>query len=377
MKITFSHGLVVLSFFCSSLICSASPTPLVRLKELGRFDGWRENYVTGVGLVTGLAGTGDSARSKATRQSLSNLMARFDINIPENAISTRNVAAVVVTAALPPFARSGDRLDVTVTSIGDAKSLLGGNLLLMPLKGPDDQVYCLAQGPVNVSGYKFESNDSYQQTNHPTAGMISTGCTVENTVLSTVLKDRTSVRYLLNTPDYTVVGNITKAINATVPGVEANARDAGSIDIFFKEKINDERLVNFLSSIEAIAVEPAKIARIVVNERSGLIVSGTDVQISPVTITQGDLRISVTTASVVSQPLVFGRAGNGVQTVSSRDSKINVKAMDEKTITLQSGNTVNDLVTELTRQKVAIRQIVSVLQALRAAGALYADIIVQ
>lgn len=369
-------AILLLGMLSHAGVEAANP-PLVRLKELGRFDGWRENYITGVGLVTGLAGTGDSARSKATRQSLSNLMARFDINIPENAVSTRNVAAVVVTAILPPFARSGDRLDVTVTSIGDAKSLLGGNLLLMPLKGPDDQVYCLAQGPVNVSGYKFEMNDSYQQTNHPTAGMISVGCTVEKNVLSAVLKDRTSVRYLLNTPDYSVVGHITKAINANISGVTAISRDAGSIDINFAESAGDERLVTILSSIEAITVEPAKVARVVVNERSGLIVSGTDVQISPVTITQGDLRISVTTASVVSQPLVVGRAGNGVQTVVSRDSKINVKAVEEKTITLQSGNTVNDLVTELTRQKIAIRQIVSVLQALRAAGALYADIIVQ
>lgn len=372
-------GLFAILLVCmfGTVCVEAANTPLVRLKELGRFDGWRENYITGVGLVTGLAGTGDSARSKATRQSLSNLMARFDINIPENAISTRNVAAVVVTAILPPFARSGDRLDVTVTSIGDAKSLLGGNLLLMPLKGPDDQVYCLAQGPVNVSGYKFEMNDSYQQTNHPTAGMISVGCTVEKNVLSAVLKDRSSVRYLLNTPDYSVVGHITKAINTNISGVTAVSRDAGSIDINFSEKAGDERLVTILSSIEAITVEPAKVARVVVNERSGLIVSGTDVQISPVTITQGDLRITVTTASVVSQPLVVGRASSGIQTVVSRDSKINVKAVEEKTITLQSGNTVNDLVTELTHQKIAIRQIVSVLQALRAAGALYADIIVQ
>ena len=349
----------------------------VRLKDLGRFDGWRENYVTGIGLVTGLAGTGDSARNKATRQSLSNLMARFDLNVAEAAVASRNVGAVVVTAVLPPFARAGDRIDVTVSSIGDAKSLSGGSLLMTPLKGPNDQVYCLAQGAVNVSGYKFEANDSYQQDNHPTVGLVAAGCTVENTVLSNVLREHRSVRYLLNDPDYALSSSISKAINAAVPGAEAVSRDAGSVDVFFKDVLNDEKLVNFLSAIEAISVVPLQRARVVVNERSGLIVAGADVKISPVTISQGDLRVSVTTSSVVSQPVVIGRASSAVQTVVTRDSKIEVNPEREKTVVVHSGNSVNDLVEELIRQKIPVRQVVAVLQALRAASALYADIVVQ
>lgn len=370
-----------LFFFVSGLLlistaeCTANAP--VRLKDLGRFDGWRENYVTGIGLVTGLAGTGDSARSKATRQSLSNLMARFDLNIGEAAIASRNVGAVVVTAVLPPFARAGDRIDVTVSSIGDAKSLSGGSLLMTPLKGPNDQVYCLAQGAVNVSGYKFEVNDSYQQDNHPTVGLVAAGCTVENTVISNVLRERRSVRYLLNDPDYALSAGVSKAINASIPGAEAISRDAGSIDIQFKDALDDEKLVNFLSAIEALSVVPQQRARVVVNERSGLIVAGADVRISPVTISQGDLRISVTTTSVVSQPFVVGRSSSAVQTVVTRDSKIEVNPEREKTVVVHGGNSVNDLVEELIRQKVPVRRVVAVLQALRAAGALHADIVVQ
>lgn len=373
-KTGFCLLILSLSFFSSAASFAAQS---VRLKDLGRFDGWRENYITGIGLVTGLAGTGDSARSKATRQSLSNLMARFDLNVAESAMASRNVGSVVVTAVLPPFARPGDRIDVTVSSVGDAKSLAGGSLLMTALKGPNDKVYCLAQGAVNVSGYKFEMNDTYQQDNHPTVGLVAAGCTVENAVMSNVLRDHRSVRYLLNDPDYALSASISKAINSAVPGAEAISRDAGSVDVFFKDTLNDERLVNFLSAIEAILVTPEQRARVVVNERSGLIVAGADVRISPVTISQGDLRVNVTTSSVVSQPAVIGRASSSVQTVVTRDSKIEVDPRADKAVVIRSGNSVNDLVEELIRQKVPVRQVVAVLQALRAAGALYADIVVQ
>lgn len=350
----------------------------VKLKDLGRFDGWRENYITGIGLITGLAGTGDSPRSKATRQALANLMARYDLNVSESAIASRNVAAVVVTASLPAFARSGDRIDVAVSSIGDAKSLAGGSLLMTPLKGPNDQIYCLAQGALTVSGYKFEANDTYEQNNHPTAGIVSAGCTVETAVLANTLsRDRKSVRYLLNNPDYALAAMIAKAIKASISGVDVSARDAGTIDIRLSDSVTDDGLVALLSALEAVAVEPEQRARVVVNERSGLIVAGADVSISPVMITQGNLRITVTTSSVISQPLVIGRASGSVGAVVVPESAVSVSPVNENAVVVRSGTNVNDLVEELARQKVGVRQIVSVLQALRTAGALYADIIVQ
>lgn len=361
----------------ASACVSISAAVAVRLKDIGRFDGWRENYITGVGLVSGLAGTGDSARSRVTRQALANVVSRFDLNIPEGAIASRNVAVVMVTAALPPFSRSGDRIDVTVSSVGDAKSLSGGSLLLTPLKGPDDQIYCLAQGQINVSGYRVEQNESYVQSNHPTAGLISSGCTVERSVISTVMKENNRVVYLLNDPDYSLAHAVSEQISKKIPDVSAKVRDAGAVEIQFDKTTTSDMLAGVMSSIESVQVETKPKSRVVINERSGLIVAGADVSISPVSITQGDLRVTVTTGSVVSQPLIIGRSGTGVQTVVTRDSQVKVEPASERVISVHSGNTVSDLVSELTRQKVGIRQIVAVLQALRAGGALYADIVIQ
>lgn len=362
---------------CVTISSMALASTSVRLKDVGRFDGWRENYITGIGLVSGLAGTGDSPRSRVTRQALANVVSRFDLSVPEGAIASRNVAVVMVTAALPPFSRSGDRIDVTVSSVGDAKSLSGGSLLLTPLKGPNDQIYCLAQGQVNVSGFRVEQNDSYVQTNHTTSGLVSSGCTVERAVISAVLKDNSRVVYLLNDPDYSLARAVSERINSQVPGVTARVRDAGAVEVQLQNAVSNDALAGVLSSIESVEVEASPKSRVVINERSGLIVAGADVSISPVTITQGDLKVTVTTGSVVSQPLTFGRAGAGVQTVVTRDSQVKVDPGSDRVISVNSGNTVSDLVGELTRQKVGIRQIVAVLQALRAAGALYADIVIQ
>ena len=193
---------ILLTLACLFL-CSTSTAESVRLKDLGRIDGWRENYLVGLGVVTGLAGTGDSARSKATRQSIANLMSNFDIAIASEQINSRNVAIVSIIASLPPVTRPGDRVDVVVTSLGDARSLVGGTLLLSPLKGPDGQIYALAQGPVSIGGYRYDQNGNVAQKNHPTVGNIPGGAQIEAEIASSLIRPDGSFDFVLSSPDYT------------------------------------------------------------------------------------------------------------------------------------------------------------------------------
>ena len=367
------YWMALLALACSTATLA---TP-VALRDLGRFDGWRDNYLTGVGMVTGLAGSGDSSRSTATRQSLANLLARYNLNIPASAIVSHNAAMVVVTASLPPFARPGDRIDVTVSSVGDALSLSGGSLLITPLKGPDDHTYCLAQGSINVNGYKFESNDTVEQKNHPTVGLISAGCTIEATAPDQSLAPDGKFRFILNDRDYSVANSIAQRINSDIPEIKAVPRDAGLVEIQLQSTtLSDSDQINMIARIEGLLVEPTHKARIVVNERSGLIVAGADISITPVTISQGDIKLSIAQGTIVSQPLIIGNNNPAVRTVVARDTSIDVDEQDGRLV-IHSGNTVGDLVDLLTKNQVTTRQTIAILQALHAAGALFAEIIVQ
>src|SRR5215831_18931484 len=188
----------------------------VRVKDLGKIYGWRENALIGYGVVTGLAGTGDSPVNQTTRQTISNLLSQFDLVVTPAQIQSRNVAVAMVTASLPPFARPGDTLDVTVTSLGDARSLVGGALMLTPLKAPDNRVRALAQGPLSVGGYKYDLNGNVVQKNHPTTGAIPGGASVEVGVTADVLKVGQRVTFLLSDPDFTTASRIADAVNATL-----------------------------------------------------------------------------------------------------------------------------------------------------------------
>ncbi|MFY7940018.1 MAG: flagellar basal body P-ring protein FlgI, partial [Burkholderiaceae bacterium] len=248
----------------------------VRVKDLGKLQGWRENALFGTGIVTGLAGTGDSSTNRATRQALSNAMAQFNLSIPADQIQSRNVALVMVSASLPTFAREGDALDVTVTSTGDSRSLLGGSLLLTPLKAPNGRVYALAQGPLQVGGYRYDANGNVVQKNHPTVGSIPNGATVEVGVSAQMLDDQYNVTFVLNQADYTTANRVASAINNQVALGIAQAKDASGIDILVPE-LDRRRLVAFFARLESVMVEPDRRARVVVNERTGTVVSGGDV----------------------------------------------------------------------------------------------------
>ena len=354
----------------------ARAAELIRVKDLGKVQGWRENALTGYGIVTGLAGTGDSPANRATRQALANLLAQFNLTVPPEQIQSRNVATVVVTASLPAFAREGDTLDVTVASAGDARSLVGGTLLAAALKGPNGRVYALAQGPLSIGGYRYDANGNLQQKNHPTVGSIPGGAVVEVAVTSDVLDAARNVTFVLADPDYTTANRVAEAINRQVGGGLAEARDANGVDIHVPPEARPH-LVSFLAGIENVTVEPDRRAKVVINERTGTVVSGGDVRIERVVISQGELKISIASENTASQPLVVGDAPAGVRTAIVTNTRIEVDEQSAPGFVPPGHNTVADLVQALARMKTNTRDVISILRAIKAAGALHAELIIQ
>ena len=366
---------LVLAFLLG--VASLAHADEIRIKDLGKFSGWRENALVGYGLVTGLAGTGDSPGSKATRQSIANLLSQFDFTIAPEQIQSRNVAVVIVTASLPAFARAGDSVDVTVTSLGDARSLVGGSLLLTPLKGPNQRVYALAQGPVAVGGYKYDLNGNVVQKNHPTVGGIPGGAVVEVGVTSQMVAANDTVTFVLGEPDYTTAHRVATKINAALGAALAEASDAAGVSIQVPPA-SRARLSAFLTQVENLAIEPDRRAKVVINERTGTVVAGADVRISRVAISHGDLRVSIVTEHTVSQPFqVQAGIAPGVRTTTISNSRVDVAERNESGYIEPGSNTVAELVQSLTRIKTNTRDIISILRAIKAAGALHAELVVQ
>lgn len=346
----------------------------VRVKDLGRLQGWRDNALVGYGLVTGLAGTGDSPSNKATRQALSNLLSQFNQAIAADQVQSRNVAVVMVTAALPVLAREGDTLDVTVTSSGDARSLVGGSLLMTPLRAANGRTYALAQGPLSVGGYRYDANGNVVQKNHPTVGSVPGGATVE-VGMPRSAGEQTQVTFVLGNPDYTTAMRVAEAINQSLGSPVADARDASGIEIRIPED-DRARPVPFLARIENVLVEPDRRAKVVINERTGTVVAGGDVRIQRVAVSHGDLRVSIASETAVSQPGYVGGYLPGVRTAQVTNSQVDVTE-GAGTGFVASGNTVADLVQALARMRTNTRDIISILRAVKAAGALHAELVVQ
>lgn len=348
----------------------------VRIKDLGRMQGWRDNAIVGYGIVTGLAGTGDSSTNKTTRQALANVYSQFNLTIAPDQVQSRNVAVVLVTAALPSFAHEGDTLDVTVTSAGDARSLVGGSLLMTPLKAANGKTYALAQGSLSVGGYRYDANGNVVQKNHPTVGSVPGGATVEVGVDAQVLSDRQDVTFLLAEADYTTATRIADAINTRLGGDLARARDASGVVIRVPD---DQRadLSKYLTRIENVAVIPDRRAKVVINERTGTVVSGGDVRISRVAISHGDLKIAITTQNTASQPLFIGSGGPGIRSEIVSNTRVDVDEQNGPGYVGPGNNTVADLVQTLARMKTNTRDIISILRAVKAAGALHAELVLQ
>lgn len=343
----------------------------VRIRDLGRFLGQRDNALVGYGIVTGLAGSGDSARSEVTRQALRNALSRLGANVETGQLQSRNVAAVIVTATLPSSANVGDRIDVTVSSIGDARSLAGGTLLMTPLLGPNQQTYALAQGSLVVGGHRFDSQLNSNQRNYPTTGTVAGGATVEAPVQPELMGGGV-LTFILRDPDFATAQRIAEGINQSLGRSAARVRGAEAVLI----SADAAEVSNLIARVEDVTVTPTELARVVINERMGTVVAGEAVQISSVVISQGDIRVAVTAENTASQPQYYAGYGEGVQSLVVTNTRLDVATGHDAVVRLPN-TSVGDLVQALSRAHVDTRGIIAVLQAIKAAGALHAEIIVQ
>jgi flagellar P-ring protein precursor FlgI len=342
----------------------------VMLRDLVSIEGVRTNQLVGYGLVVGLQSTGDTLRnSQFTQQSLSAMLERMGVNVNGLQMQTRNVAAVVVTATLPAFARQGSPLDVQVSSMGDAKSLVGGTLMVTPLLGADGQVYAVGQGPVVVGGFQAAGAAAAVKTGVQTAGRIPGGATVEREIPNT-LDDLDTLRLALRDPDFTTAERIQQAINTRLGPDTAQATDLGTVDLHVPPAFS-HHVTALLAQVERIEVKPDTPARVVIDEKSGTIVVGADVKLDPVAVTHGNLTVRVTETPQVSQPGPFSRG----QTVVTPKTQIDVNDhADRKLQILSRSVTLKELVDGLNVLGLGPRDLIQVLNALKAAGALHAEL---
>lgn len=364
-------GLSLLVLLCVLVSATSVDAKTTRIKDIVDIEGVRDNQLVGYGLVVGLNGTGDSLNnSPFTEQSLAAMLERMGVSVRDQNLNTGNVAAVMVTATLPPFTNQGSRIDVTISALGDASSLQGGTLLVTPLMAADSEVYAVAQGPVAISGYSASAAAGTQTQNIPTAGRIASGAIVERE-LDFKLTDLTEVRLALRNPDFTTARRIVQAINGFTSASVASTDNAASITLKRPDNYQGN-IVELITDIEQLPVEPDQAARVVIDERSGVIVMGSDVKISTVAIAQANLTVKITETPQVSQPNPFAEVGNTV-VVPRSDIDVNASP-DAKLALVETGVTLQDLVTGLNRLGVPPRDVITILQAIKAAGALQAEI---
>ena len=343
---------------------------LSRIKDLATVEGVRSNQILGYGIVVGLNGTGDTLNNAPfTKQSLQAMLERLGVNTRGANMRTANVAAVMVTANLPPFATQGTRLDVTVSALGDAKSLQGGTLLVTPLLGADGQVYAVSQGPVAIAGFAAEGDAAKITRGVPTVGRIANGGLVEREIDFALNKLKT-LRLSLRNPDFTTAKRMAAAINDFIGGESAEPTDPSTIVLQIPPRFHGN-MIRLLTEIEQLRVQPDQLARVVIDERSGIIVMGRDVRVSTVAVAQGNLTVTISEDPQVSQPNEFG---NGRTVVTPRTNvKVDTEGSNKLALVKESV-TLRELVDGLNALGIGPRDMISILQAIKASGALQADI---
>ena len=353
---------------------AAAPMPVLafsRVKDLIEVQGIRDNMLVGYGLVVGLNGTGDSLKNAPfTQQSIQTMLERLGVNTRGQVMQTKNVAAVMVTASLPAFAAPGTRIDVSVSAMGDAKNLQGGTLLVTPLFGADGQTYALGQGPVAIGGFSAGGDAGSVTRGVPTAGRISNGAIVEKDT-GFQLAGLTSLKLSLHNPDLTTASRIAKAVNAYLGGGNAKATDPSNVELTVPANYPGG-VMALLTDIEQVKVDPDQPAKVIIDENSGVIVMGADVRISTVAIAQGNLTIKVTETPQVSQPSPFSQTGD-TAVVPRTNIQIDDSKGNKMTV-LHDGVSLQHVVDGLNALGVGPRDVISILQAIKAAGALQADI---
>ena len=369
MRYTLSSLSIALMLF---LACG--PAHAERIKDLASIAGVRSNQLIGYGLVVGLDGTGDqTTQAPFTTQSLKSMLQQFGVVVPPNTNpQLKNVAAVTVQAVLPAFAKPGQTIDVTVTAIGNAKSLRGGSLLLTPLKGADGNVYALAQGNLTVSGFGIEGKDGSKITvNVPSAGRIPSGATVER-IVPNPFASGDSLVFNLHTADFTTAERVTGAINAALGGPMAQALDATSVRVNAPADTNQR--VAFVSMLENLTLEPGEAAaRVVINARTGTVVVGQHVRVMPAAVSHGSLTVTITERPQVSQPAPLSPGG---ETVVTPKTDIEVREEGRRMFVFDPGVSLDDIVRAVNNVGAAPGDLVAILEALRNAGALRAELIV-
>lgn len=363
-----SRSLLALSIL---FLSTGAANAASRIKDIVDFEGVRDNLLVGYGLVVGLNGTGDKlADGHFTKQSLQAMLNRLGVKPTDDGLDSKNVAAVMITASLPPFSRQGSRIDVTVSALGDSSSLLGGTLLVTPLLGADGEVYAVSQGQIAVGGFQSQGNNETITKGVPTSGRIASGAIIEREVPYDI-GAMTNVKLTLRNPDFTTARRVSQAINAFLGTSAAAASDPTTIQL----KVPDSYLnnvVNLLTDIEQLRIEPDQLARVVIDEQSGTIVMGENVRISTVAIAQGSLTIRITETPQVSQPGPFAEVGT-TTTVDRTNIAVD-EGKDKRLAVLQPGVSLQELVNGLNSLGIGPRDMITILQAVKTAGALQAEI---
>lgn len=355
------------------LVALAVPAHAVRLKDVAQVEGVRENQLVGYGLVVGLAGDGDS-NAETTLRSVSNLLKRHGLTVDSSEVKAKNAAAVMITADIGPFLKEGARIDVTVASMGDAKTLQGGVLLQTPLVGANGEVYAVAQGPIAVGGFTGGAGGAggaTVQKNHPTVGLISNGAIVEREIpMQIVQQGRISL--MLHNPDFTSAARLAVAINREYPSI-AIAEDAATVSLAMPDEYYGQE-VAFLAALGTIEVQPDTPARIVINERTGTIVATSTVRLSQVAISHGALTITVAQTLGVSQPPPF--AGNGAETAIVPSTNTNVNEAKGGFTVIEDAPSIERLAAALNALGVSTREMMAIFQTLKRSGSLQAELII-
>jgi len=373
------HNLVRLVFLWVSFLIFNFYFPLpagaTRVKDVARVEGFRSNQLTGYGLVVGLNGTGDRQNTEFTVQTVVNLLQEYNIRVNPADVRVKNVAAVMVTAEIPPFVQPGVRLDATVSSMGDATSLSGGVLLLTPLKGPDGKVYAVAQGTVSLGGgYTAIAVGAKVTKNHQTAGTVAGGVLVERTIPTSIVNNEGQVRINLSMPDFTTAKRIAETINGSPLNVMAEAVSPGIVTFAVPDRFKDNPVV-LVAALEGLEFNPDQAARVVVNERTGTVIINKNVRIAPVAVAHAALHITVKTERQVSQPNPFGQG----RTVVAPNTQIEVAEPENRQLVELPGGPgvlLSEIVAALNSLGVTPRDLIAVFEAMREAGALQAELVV-
>lgn len=365
--LSFSKYISIIIMF--SICVNTNGADAARIKDIAAIKGIRSNQLVGYGLIIGLDGTGDKSGTDFTTQGLANMMERMGISVDKNSLKVKNIAAVMVTANIPPFARIGNKLDVIASSVGDAKSLSGGTLLLTPLKGVDGKVYALAQGAVAIGGAGAGDAGGSKQKNHLQVARIANGATVEREIPMQLNGKKSLTLSLLN-PDFTTASRVAETINASIGKGVATTVDSSALQLNIPENMQEHQVAEFIADIESLEVIPDTKAKVVVNEKTGTVIIGDNVTISTVAVAHGNLTVTIKKDMDVSQPAPLSDG----QTVATPQTNVKIEEEKVRLMTLEGGTTIGELVSGLNSIGATPRDMITILQSIKAAGALQADL---